>query len=315
MEAGNYKDSLSLLEKSLKMNKQVMGDDHPSNCAILTVMSHVYQRLKDFESGVNLLFQVWELCQAKYGDQSEEVGKAYLELAQAQLKKKDFNEAISFQQKALKVFSELENYSDTDNIAGIAMTLSEWLEKVEKLEEALEALKQAEQIYEYNYSLVDKRTCKVKRNISLLYLKSNRYDEALEELKEVEELEKTLYGDNSVQLGKTYKVIGTLYIINNNPPEAREYLMKAHAIFEAKGLLKLLKEVKSKLKMLNSSVKLAADMAAQEDIESEEDASPDKNEAKAPKGKKKKTIKKKIKKTVFRNNFVKESDSNQQLNQ
>jgi hypothetical protein len=34
--------------------------------------------------------------------------------------------------------------------------------------------------------VVDKRTCKVKRNIALLYLKSNRYDEALDELKEVE---------------------------------------------------------------------------------------------------------------------------------
>jgi len=38
----------------------------------------------------------------------------------------------------------------------------------------------------------------VKRNISLLYLKANKYEEALEELKEVEELEKTLYGENSV---------------------------------------------------------------------------------------------------------------------
>ena len=31
MEAGNFKDALSLLEKSLKMNKQVLGEDHPSN--------------------------------------------------------------------------------------------------------------------------------------------------------------------------------------------------------------------------------------------------------------------------------------------
>ena len=72
------------------------------------------------------------------------------------------------------------------------------MEKVEKIDDALEVLKKAAKIYEYNYSVVDKRTCKVKRNISLLYLKSNRYDEALEELKEVEELEKTLYGDHSV---------------------------------------------------------------------------------------------------------------------
>ena len=86
----------------------------------------------------------------------------------------------------MKVFTEIENYPDQDMVANIAVTLSEWLEKIEKIDEALDCLKQAEQIYEYNYSLVDKRTCKVKRNIALLYLKSNKYDEALEELKEVE---------------------------------------------------------------------------------------------------------------------------------
>jgi tetratricopeptide (TPR) repeat protein len=58
---------------------------------------------------------------------------------------------------------------------------------VERVEEALEVLKLAEQIYEYSYSTVDKRTCKVKRNVALLYLKLNRYDEALDELKEVED--------------------------------------------------------------------------------------------------------------------------------
>ncbi len=67
MEAGNYKDALSLLEKSLKMNKQVLGETHISNCDIFTVMSHVYAKLKDFENAVNYLFQVWEIYEAKFG--------------------------------------------------------------------------------------------------------------------------------------------------------------------------------------------------------------------------------------------------------
>jgi tetratricopeptide (TPR) repeat protein len=83
-------------------------------------------------------------------------------------------------------------------VAEVAVTLSEWLEKAERVEEALAVLKQAEQIYEYAYSVVDRRTCKVKRNVALLQLKANRYDEALEELREVEELERTLYGEASV---------------------------------------------------------------------------------------------------------------------
>ena len=218
-----------------------------------------------------------------------------------------------------------------ETVAEIAITLSEWLEKAERIEEALEALKLAEQIYEYSYSVIDKRTCKVKRNVALLFLKSNRYEEALDVLKEVEELERTLYGEASTQLAKTYKVIGTLYIINSSPQEAREYLLRALGIFEAKGLVKLLKEVKSKLKMLNSSVKMAAEMAAQEAVEGSGDdsgreGSPygDRKQGSAGRtagGKRKFAMpngiaaaaakKKKVqKKTVFRNNFVKESDSN-----
>jgi hypothetical protein len=107
-------------------------------------------------------------------------------------------------------------------VANICITLSEWQENYEEnIPDALESLKKAEKIFEFAYGVVDKKTCKVKRNISLLFLKNNQYNEALEELREVEELEKTLYGENSMQLGKTFKVIGTLYIINNNPDGAR----------------------------------------------------------------------------------------------
>ena len=309
MEAGNFKDALSLLEKALKMNKQVQGDEHPSNGAILTAMGHVHLRQKDFESAVALLFQAWELAQAGFGDNSEPVADALLELAQAHLKKKDFAKAVEFQGKALSLLQGLEG-TDPDKVAGAAIALSEWLEKAEQVDGALQALKTAEQIYEYNYSVVDKRTCKVKRNVALLYLKANRYDQALEELREVEELERTLYGEGSVQLGKTFKVIGTLFIINNNPGDARDYLMRAHGIFEAKGLLRLLKEVKAKLKMLSSSSKLAAELVnvdGESGDDSGKEASP---ERKSSKVRAAKTKKGKSKKTVFRNNFIKEHDSN-----
>lgn len=108
-------------------------------------MSHVHQRLKDYDNAINLLFQVWELYQQIFGSTSLEVASSYLELAQANLKKKDFNEAINFQQKALKVFSEVDQQTvSQDMVADTAITLSEWLEKVERIEEALDVLKQAE---------------------------------------------------------------------------------------------------------------------------------------------------------------------------
>lgn len=44
--------------------------------------------------------------------------------------------------------------------------------KIKSNDEALELLKEAAEIYECNYGLADKKTCKIKRDIALLLLKS-----------------------------------------------------------------------------------------------------------------------------------------------
>lgn len=65
-----------------------------------------------------------------------------------------------------------------------------------------------------------------------------------------QELESALYGEKSPNIAKTLKVIGTLFIIQGNLAEAKIYLNRALTIFEARGMLKMLKEVKQKLKMV-----------------------------------------------------------------
>ena len=86
----------------------------------------------------------------------------------------------------MQTFSQLEKYSNTEFLSTIAITLSEMQEKAAKFEDALGSLLQAKQILEDNYGLVDKRTARVKRNISLIRIKLGLIDEALQEMKEVE---------------------------------------------------------------------------------------------------------------------------------
>ena len=63
-----------------------------------------------------------------------------------------------------------------------------------------------------------------------------------------------------MNVAKTYKVIGTLYMIDNppKPQEAKEYLLRAQSIFEQRGLPKMLKEVKEKIKLINRQLKSGA---------------------------------------------------------
>eukprot|EP00831_Metopus_contortus_P006822 TRINITY_DN12611_c0_g1_i2.p2 TRINITY_DN12611_c0_g1~~TRINITY_DN12611_c0_g1_i2.p2 ORF type:complete len:180 (-),score=54.41 TRINITY_DN12611_c0_g1_i2:202-741(-) len=170
-------------------------------------------------------------------------------------------------------------------------------EDFEKISEAIETLRKAEQIYESSLGKMNKKTCKIKRNISLLMLKDNQYQEALDELLEVEELEKHLYGEDNIQLGKTYKIIGTLYIITKSGEQAAQYLSQAYSIFENAGNSKLMKEVAAKMKLLRSAKMKELNIGEEEkdqysgekgsEDKSNPSASPVKPRSAAKKGKKK----------------------------
>lgn len=59
-------------------------------------ISHVYVKLKEYENALNYISKVWELSEAKFGRESQQVGKCYEELAQVYLKQKNFEEAINY---------------------------------------------------------------------------------------------------------------------------------------------------------------------------------------------------------------------------
>lgn len=98
-------------------------------------------------------------------------------------KAKELDPAIEYQIKAMDTFSSLEKYADTDYLAQIVMNLSEFQDKANLTDDALQSLRVVEKIYKNNYSEVHAKTCKVKRNISLLCLKSDQNDAALHELR------------------------------------------------------------------------------------------------------------------------------------
>lgn len=78
LEAGNYRDALSLLDKSLQMNKQLKGQNHCSNCEIYQIMARVYLKQRDYDSSLKLLQRMMLLSTESYGEDSEQVGNVYL---------------------------------------------------------------------------------------------------------------------------------------------------------------------------------------------------------------------------------------------
>lgn len=59
----------------------MLGEDDINNCEIYTEMAHVYMKMKDYENALNYVSKVWELSEAKFGRESEQVARAYEEFA------------------------------------------------------------------------------------------------------------------------------------------------------------------------------------------------------------------------------------------
>ena len=75
-----------------------------------------------------------------------------------------------------------------------------------------------------------------------------------------------MFGERSVNYAKTLKVIGTLLIVVGSLADAKAYLQRSLAIFEQKGMLKMVKEVKNKIKMAQSGNKQQILMEAQREF-------------------------------------------------
>jgi len=55
MEGGNLDDALGLLEKSLKMNKTILGEEDMSNASIYRVLAEVHSKKKEYDRAINYL--------------------------------------------------------------------------------------------------------------------------------------------------------------------------------------------------------------------------------------------------------------------
>ena len=58
--------------------------------------------------------------------QAEQLGNTYIEMAKVFSKAKELEQAIEFQNKAVDKFSGLEKYAETDFLADIYLTLSDF---------------------------------------------------------------------------------------------------------------------------------------------------------------------------------------------
>lgn len=77
------------------MNEQLKGPNDASNCEIYQIKTKVYVKMRDFDMSVKLLQKMMLLSKDSYGEESEQVGNVYLQLAKIHAKRQDVAGAVS----------------------------------------------------------------------------------------------------------------------------------------------------------------------------------------------------------------------------
>lgn len=91
-------------------------------------------------------------------------------------------------------------YDKPQYVAELYNQLGSYQQKINDVDGYIESLSKVRTIYQEIYGQVDKRVIKVKRQLSIIYLKNQQHEDALNQLYQTQELENKVYGDNSVQV-------------------------------------------------------------------------------------------------------------------
>jgi tetratricopeptide (TPR) repeat protein len=106
---GNTKEVLELLDKSLAVNKSVLGETHYTNCSICMAMINIYLKKKMYKEAIERLLIVFDITESKYGLKALETVLVMEDIADAYYKNKECEEAIEYQKRVVEVYKEIEN--------------------------------------------------------------------------------------------------------------------------------------------------------------------------------------------------------------
>ena len=267
LESGKLETAQQISEKSLVMNKTLFGEDHVSNADIYYVLAKIHTELKNYNSAIENLKNMFKIYENIFGYDSEKSAKISMEVGQIYEKANNIEEAIEYFDNAYKIWEKIINDNSYEVLFQIAMKLSELYATNKKSESSYEILTKTEKEYgdKIKRSLKDRavyqrcriKACSYMNDINLLLQENLKLEEILSESNE-----------NQKTLAKTCFTIGTIYFKNNDKEKGLEYYKKAENIYVINGDVKCAEDVRQKL----------LEMKKNEELEQEESVDLNKKE-------------------------------------
>ena len=225
-DMGEFEKALEYQKKSLKLNEEILGENHPDLEISYNNISTIYKSLGDLKKALEYQEKSLKLTEEKSGEKDSDLARIYNNISTIYKDMRELQKALGYQEKALKLIEGLSDKKHPD-LAQSYNNISIIYQDIGDLQKALEYQKKALILNEEILGEKHPNLATNYNNISAIYQNMGELKKALEYQEKSLQLRKEILGDNHPDLATSYNNISIIYKDLRECLKAKEYMQKA----------------------------------------------------------------------------------------
>lgn len=231
LNMGEYERAKEVLEKGLNAAIETFGSKHTTVAAFLSLQGALEGELRNYNSALTYLNQVYEIRLGTDGENSVEIAKTLTHIARVYALKGDYERSLKYYRQCLNMLESLGQqsklpYSSTlTSMAGIQSRLG-FSEEAEN--NYLEGIDLLSQIYRGDHI----RISNAYQGLSNHYSRTADFENALFYGEKALDIEKELLPEGHPDLVKAYNSLGLIYLRLGRYGDAEKYHIEAIRLLE-----------------------------------------------------------------------------------
>lgn len=228
---GEYKKSLKLFQKSLKIREAIYGQNHKEIWKVYFRMGKVNRRLRTHQAALADLNKGLAIAIKTEGKNSVDIADFYREMGYVYSQMYQPEKANDFFQKSLKIYKEKYS-SESSDVGNIYMSIGNSHIKMGAYTDADDSYRMAHEIFKKSSKPTDKDFYRIYNNHGILFRKTGDYERAMDYAKKALEIKLLHYPPDHESVAKYHSNIGLIHKDKEEYEVALSYFIKTADVYE-----------------------------------------------------------------------------------
>lgn len=228
---GNYSQALTLYEKALDIQRQILGSEHPVVANSYNNIGEVHSSMGNYAKALEFFQKTLVIQEEKLGTNHPKTSTTYNNIGCLLIRIGQYEKALEYLRKDLQIQENVHGQEHPNTVISYS-NIGVAYEKMRNYSLALEYYHKALQIQKKILGDDHPNLSTILNNIGGVYAYQNKYLESLEYLNQALAIRIKAWGAEHPSVSTSYNNIGYIYSFQGDYSKAIEYYLKSATIRE-----------------------------------------------------------------------------------